>query len=383
MKFSTATVSAFAMAAGLAHAHMEMTSPAPFRSKFNKHVTNIEYTMNSPLGVFPCKGFHSDLGTPAGASVATWQSGSQQSFTVTGGASHGGGSCQASLSYDGGKTFKVIHSYIGNCPVNGESSLSFTVPAEAPGGEAIFAWTWFNKIGNREMYMNCAAVTIEGSGAGLDALPDIFVANVAAAGGCATSEGTDVLFPNPGPSVDNTSAGTGAPVGSCGTVSGAPAAAPVEAPAPPAKSPAAPAPTKIPGGVFLPNPVPTSSMATVIRPPPADPTPTPAPVPAPEAAPAPAPAPAPEDDAPEAAPAPAPQQPATGGVQAANSPCTNDGAWNCIGGTSFQRCASGTWTGVQPMAPGTECTSGVSQTFAFGAATRRHIRGIDRFAVLA
>ena len=25
--------------------------------------------------------------------------------------------------------------------------------------------TWFNKIGNREMYMNCAIVTISGSGA--------------------------------------------------------------------------------------------------------------------------------------------------------------------------------------------------------------------------
>lgn len=29
---------------------------------------------------------------------------------------------------------------------------SFAIPKEAPGGEAVFAWSWFNRQGNREMY---------------------------------------------------------------------------------------------------------------------------------------------------------------------------------------------------------------------------------------
>jgi hypothetical protein len=32
--------------------------------------------------------------------------------------------------------------------------------------------------------------------------------------------------------------------------------------------------------------------------------------------------------------------------------------WNCIGGTSFQQCASGQWSAVQALAAGTTCTSG-------------------------
>lgn len=29
---------------------------------------------------------------------------------------------------------------------------SFTIPKAAPSGEAVFSWTWFNRLGNREMY---------------------------------------------------------------------------------------------------------------------------------------------------------------------------------------------------------------------------------------
>jgi LysM repeat protein len=51
------------------------------------------------------------------------------------------------------------------------------------------------------MYMNCAAVTITGTGSStLDDRPDIFKANIG--NGCKTTEETDVEFPNPGPDVD-------------------------------------------------------------------------------------------------------------------------------------------------------------------------------------
>lgn len=56
--------------------------------------------------------------------------------------------------------------------------------------------------GNREMYQNCALVTIAGGGSGLNdkkAFPPPFVANVG--NGCATIEGQNVVFPSPGKNV--------------------------------------------------------------------------------------------------------------------------------------------------------------------------------------
>jgi hypothetical protein len=187
-------------------AHMQLQYPPPLRSKYNQFSANIDWDMTSPLEAsgsnYPCKGHLTDLGTQAGSSVATWSAGSSQNFTVVGVTTHGGGSCQASLSIDGGMTFKVIHSYIGNCPL--ASSYPFKVPSDTPTGPALFAWTWFNKIGNREMYMNCASVTI-GVGSGTESTafnsrPDVFSANVGNVGNnCGTSENFDVGFPCPGP----------------------------------------------------------------------------------------------------------------------------------------------------------------------------------------
>lgn len=221
-------LAAFAVAP--ASAHMEMINPAPWYSKANPNTPfeKIEYSYTSPLDAsganFPCKGFNEAFGTPAGASVATWAPGSKQSFTLSGTATHGGGSCQASLSYDGGNTFKVIRSIEGECPL--KDTWDFTVPDDAPAGEAVFAWTWFNRVGNREMYMNCATVTIGSNGTGrrrraatpFDSLPNIFEANIG--NGCSTTENGDVIFPDPGPDVLKQSSNPLPPVGNCGASSG-------------------------------------------------------------------------------------------------------------------------------------------------------------------
>lgn len=224
--------------AAVAHGHMEMKSPPPFRSKYNPNSgSDIDYSMTSPLSAsgsdFPCKGYQKLLGTAEGKSVVTWAPGGAYGFTITGSANHGGGSCQASLSYDKGQTWKVIHSYIGGCPPQQDSNWNFTVPSDAPAGDALFAWTWFNNIGNREMYMNCAAVTIaagkkRSASTPFASRPVLFVANVG--DNICTYEGKDVEFPQPGPEVDRNSQGT-APPGQ-GTCSGAPPAA-----APPAGEP--------------------------------------------------------------------------------------------------------------------------------------------------
>lgn len=120
---------------------------------------------------------------------------------LSGGATHSGGSCQLSLSYDNGATFKVIKSMEGGCPLT--KNYDFEIPGDAPSGDALFAWTWFNLEGNREMYMNCADVTISGgsggSGGSLSSLPDMFAANVG--NGCKTVEGKHTVFENPGDDV--------------------------------------------------------------------------------------------------------------------------------------------------------------------------------------
>ncbi len=153
---------------------------------------------------FPCKNYLGDFDqSPAGDPTATWAAGSPQKITLDDKAPHDGGSCQLSLSFDGGKTFRVIKSIEGGCvnPKGGEHTFDFNVPADTKSGKAIFAWTWFNHTGNREMYMNCAAVTITGTGTStLNDRPEIFKANIG--NGCSTTELTDVEFPDPGPDLE-------------------------------------------------------------------------------------------------------------------------------------------------------------------------------------
>lgn len=128
-------------------------------------------------------------------SVVSWKAGQTVNVTLAGTATHHGGSCQFSMSYDGGSTWNVIQSYIGGC-VTDSTTIDVDIPSEAPSGDALFAWTWFNTAGNREMYMNCAAVTVANGGSGLTG-PTPFVAN-ANVNECHTVENTDVVFPDPG-----------------------------------------------------------------------------------------------------------------------------------------------------------------------------------------
>ncbi|KAL2136211.1 hypothetical protein VTI74DRAFT_4841 [Chaetomium olivicolor] len=148
---------------------MEMSYPPPLKSKANPNSgEQVDYSMTSPLKAdgsdFPCKGYLSLLNTTQAKPVASWTAGQTYNFTISGGAAHGGGSCQAALSVDGGKTFRVLHSYEGGCPRQGQSSFPFAVPGDTPTAQgAVFGWTWFNNLGNREMYMNCAVVDILGN----------------------------------------------------------------------------------------------------------------------------------------------------------------------------------------------------------------------------
>ncbi|KAJ1665127.1 hypothetical protein EV178_003433 [Coemansia sp. RSA 1646] len=174
------TVSLLALAAS-ALGHMELIAPCPRYS--DKCATqpalpageSIDYDLNAPIGsngavLQPlCK--H----TTAWPSVTdTWTAG--QSVTIqfaAGGATHLGGDCEFSISYDGGKTFVVLHQELRYCfytaspdsgGVDSVRSYTFELPSNLPGTDhAVFSWSWVNASGNREFYNNCGDVAVVGS----------------------------------------------------------------------------------------------------------------------------------------------------------------------------------------------------------------------------
>ncbi|KAB8076978.1 hypothetical protein BDV29DRAFT_199570 [Aspergillus leporis] len=213
----TKTLVAAAMLVLAVDAHMIMNQPTPYgRDTLN----------NSPLeaggGDFPCKLRPGVFQDPAEETIA--KVGESMPLTFIGSATHGGGSCQVSLTKDLQPTkdtnWMVIKSIEGGCPANvagnlagtseseGPTKFYYTIPEGIEPGKYTLAWTWFNRIGNREMYMNCAPITVtdgpsEGSGDAEDNVvkkrstdfPPMFVANI---NGCITKEGVDIRFPNPG-----------------------------------------------------------------------------------------------------------------------------------------------------------------------------------------
>lgn len=416
--------------ATIASAHILMTNPVPY----GKSTLN-----NGPLdgggSDFPCKqrpGVYADEGASN-----VYAQGSKQTLEFQGTAVHGGGSCQVSVTTDLKPTkdsvWKVIKSIEGGCPAKdqtgnmGNSASSavpykydFEIPKELAAGNYTLAWTWFNKVGNREMYMNCAPMSVTGSGGSdsfMNTLPDMFVAN--AGNGCGTADSSDLQFPDPGQNVDKFNGQTTAfagPTGSCkkGSSGGNPGSgSPTSTPAGGSGgNPGSGSPTSAPGGGNGGAPAPTTSAISSAQPsaepssqapvgsgsapggvfitsaPNGAPAPTGAPNSGNSSAPAmsssmtaspsstaPVPTSAPANPGSGASPsngggqppAPAPSS-GSGGGHPAGSPCTSEGMWNCIGGKSFQRCASGMWSAAQGMAAGVSCESGESTDLKMAAA---------------
>ncbi|KAF1962868.1 hypothetical protein CC80DRAFT_399236, partial [Byssothecium circinans] len=201
----------------LAFSHMQMIDPSPLRDPHsNRSAESKDYNILTPLKAdgsdFTCKGYQ--WNTPL-TSVATYAAGKSYSIKLKGGATHGGGSCQICLSCDNGVHFKVLESIIGGCPL--QSEYPFRMPENVETAQCLLAWTWFNKVGNREMYMNCAAVDIVGAKSSakhldpratsataqrrLDGLPDMYTANLKGINDCTTKETVNVVFDDPGRSV--------------------------------------------------------------------------------------------------------------------------------------------------------------------------------------
>ncbi|KAJ2776111.1 hypothetical protein H4R18_005842 [Coemansia javaensis] len=172
------TIAAWIALGTLAAAHMAMVKPCTRYTPRGDNCPSLppgqqlDYSLNAPLARNAplCK--HT---VPYSTPVANWTAGQtiQVAFDRVGAAAHGGGHCQFSVSYDGGKTFAVVHEVLKHCFFNGPStgntpavlSYTFSLPSNLPSSDkAVFAWSWVNAIGVREFYMNCADVAIRGSG---------------------------------------------------------------------------------------------------------------------------------------------------------------------------------------------------------------------------
>ena len=398
---------------GSASAHMKMVQPPPFGPD---SLTNAP--LNADGSNFPCKNDRPDAFGPP-KSTATMPIGAKQTLQLQGGATHGGGSCQISLTKDQKPTkdsqWMVIHSIEGGCPNAAPGNLGddasaldpttfeYSIPDGIAAGQYSLAWTWFNKIGNREMYMNCAPIVVSGGSKKRSETPEpesislndlaanhlnetmgveynlesraasnfpaMFVANVPTTD-CVTVEGGDLQFPDPGTSLDKTSTNLKPPTGpkcaaagsagssgsSSSSGSSAPAAAGSASPAAsPAASPSAASPAS-PG------------TATILASPSA-------------AAPA-AQAPAAVGSSASSAPAPASAAPATGSSAPAVGGSSTSSGGSCTPGQSVCS-ADGTQIGecdgtghvtMGPVAAGTKCVNG---QMAFARRDRVLRRGIS------
>jgi hypothetical protein len=392
---------------------------------------------------FPCHGV--SLPSSGGEKMAA---GSSQllAFDTGNGANtavHGGGSCQISITYETDaakvkdpKNWYVIYSIESGCPTNTLLNLdgsyqgpdgtytgsfdctdpktngvdcvnqfNFTIPKGVKDGHAIMAWTWFNNVGNRELYMNCINTQLSGGdGSEMADFPSMFVANMADIESCPTTEAVNVKFPFPGKYVttklpsgpDSKTASTypiavptGANCAQDGALVGGGGPAPTHGgSAAPGPSHSAPAPSAQPSGSGSPSGIATLTTISTVS---ADPSgavpslppggssaassagpsaaPSVAPSAAPSAVPSAAPSAAPSappsaapSGAPSAAPsaAPAPSG-STGGGSCSNGQvaCSNPGSVVCIGTNQFGICDISNCAVPQALAAGTHCAGGV------------------------
>ncbi|KAF9916925.1 hypothetical protein BX616_002410 [Lobosporangium transversale] len=95
-------------------------------------------------------------------------------------ARHGGGACEFSLSYDGGKTWKVIGQYTETCPdiyYRWPVQIPHNAPSCKDSNKCLFAMSWTAYRIN-QFYHHCANVEIRGVSGGKLPTLDMTVVNV-------------------------------------------------------------------------------------------------------------------------------------------------------------------------------------------------------------
>lgn len=258
-------------------------------------------------------------------------------MTFDGSASHGGGSCQLSVTLDrqptANSTFKTIASWIGGCPIDdsdgGTHPWNYTIPSEVPNGKATLAWSWVSKLsGQPEYYMNCAPITVSGGAEDtkeFDQLEDLFRVNLPSSE-CGSQLSSDLEIPNPGRYVTTIDTRALAPP----TGSGCAAMGQASATQSPTAAPSSSESATISSAPSTLSPVPSAVNTTTAAA--ASTTSASAYIPS---------------SSPSTAPAP----------YSNSTSCNTNGALVCNGPTQFGLCNFGqvVW---QPVAPGTACEDG-------------------------
>lgn len=160
LKFSAIALAAVSLIAP-STAHLTMSNPVPFGADTLTTSPLANAKIGTPGSDFPCK---QRPGVYDITAMNNMKVGDPQKLDFKGSASHGGGTCQIAVSMDpeptANSTWKIIQVFEGGCPIDangnaGTHPFTFVIPEKFPNGRATLAWTWYNRIGNREIYMNC------------------------------------------------------------------------------------------------------------------------------------------------------------------------------------------------------------------------------------
>ncbi|KAI1842633.1 hypothetical protein JX266_011246 [Neoarthrinium moseri] len=380
---SQVTISAvLALLGSTVNGHMIMKTPPPFGNPDNSPLTSAN---------FPCKVTSDPASFYNGVEATKMKIGETQTLSFTGSAVHGGGSCQLAITSEPQPKvdthWQVILSLESGCPSksgSGADTYDFKIPEGITPGKYVFAWTWQSKLaGQPEYYMNCSPIEVIGGTSkrsdndsmeliARDVFPDLFVANLADINSCKTNMNppSDVEYPDPGPNVQRLGATPllSKPIGdncypkggskassASGSDQGSSQPQSSSSPSPVAKatssqiavSSAFQVPSSAKG--FLTSTKPLASGEPAL----------------------------PSSAAVAASPPAVSVKPTGAGSSgsttgAKSGRCSDEGTYFCVGGSQYQQCASGSWSGLQAMPGGTKCKEGESSTLW----ARDEVRGL-------
>ncbi|KAF9334397.1 hypothetical protein BG006_002235 [Podila minutissima] len=183
--FSSALLAATTLLSclGTTSAHMAISYPRAQAGPWTKDLRN---TVHAWIGFqgkkFPCGGYPKGPVTSFKAGdiipVRFWTFGvDYKKFPPKAGikpARHGGGSCEFSLSYDGGKSWRVIGQYTKTCPdiyYEWPVLIPKNIPSCTDSNKCLFAFSW-TAYATNQFYHHCANILIKGvKGGKLPTLP--------------------------------------------------------------------------------------------------------------------------------------------------------------------------------------------------------------------
>ena len=193
----------------LTSAHMMITKPVPYGQSTLTTSPLADTDPGASDSTYPCQ---QRPGVYDITSMNHITVGQPNELSFSGSASHGGGTCQLTVTKDkeptANSTFKIFQVFEGGCPINsdgnsGSHPFTYVLPKDMPNGVMTFAWYWYNRIGNRELYMNCAPITVTGGADNddyFDTLPNVYLVNMPTSECQTSDEGiqNSVTIPNPG-----------------------------------------------------------------------------------------------------------------------------------------------------------------------------------------